>query len=282
MLADGQQKLLAAELGKYDWSQGAGPKLRQILQRGVGVHHAGVLPKYRRIVEHLFQQKLLSVCVCTETLSAGINLPARSVVVPEILKGPPGEKKLIEPSSAHQIFGRAGRPQFDDRGYVFALAHEDDVKLLRWREQYDQIPEDTKDPNLIKAKKRLKKKMPKRRATEQYWSEQQFTSLTTASPARLRSTGPLPWRLLAYMLEASPEVEIVRHLVSRRLLDPPRLEKAQEALDQMLLTLWRAGYVTLEPEPKTAEQAGSESGGAGRRLRKVTRRSPRTPGCSPA
>ena len=49
-----------------------------MLQRGVGVHHAGLLPKYRRVVEDLFQQKLLSVCVCTETLAAGINLPARS------------------------------------------------------------------------------------------------------------------------------------------------------------------------------------------------------------
>ena len=55
---------------------------RQMLMRGVGVHHAGLLPKYRRIVEDLFQQKLLSVAICTETLAAGINLPARSVVVP--------------------------------------------------------------------------------------------------------------------------------------------------------------------------------------------------------
>ena len=53
-----------------------------MLRRGVGVHHAGVLPKYRRIVEELFQRKLLSVAVCTETLAAGINLPARSVVLP--------------------------------------------------------------------------------------------------------------------------------------------------------------------------------------------------------
>ena len=79
-----------------------------MLQRGVGVHHAGVLPKYRRIVEDLFQRKLLSVCVCTETLAAGINLPARSVVLPTLVKGKPGEMKLIDPSSAHQIFGRAG------------------------------------------------------------------------------------------------------------------------------------------------------------------------------
>ena len=140
VLSDGQQKRLAAELEKYDWSEGAGPKLKQLLMRGVGVHHAGVLPKYRRIVEELFQRKLLSVAVCTETLSAGINLPARSVVVPSIMKGPPEKKKLLDPSTAHQIFGRAGRPQFDKEGHVFVLAHEDDVKIARWRENTTRSP----------------------------------------------------------------------------------------------------------------------------------------------
>ena len=77
LLADGQQVQLAEELKKHDWSHGAGPKLKQILLRGVGVHHAGLLPRYKRIVEHLFQRKLLSITVCTETLAAGINLPAQ-------------------------------------------------------------------------------------------------------------------------------------------------------------------------------------------------------------
>ena len=259
LLAEGQQKRLADELSRFDWSQGAGPKLKQVLQRGVGVHHAGVLPKYRRIVEELFQQKLLSVCVCTETLAAGINLPARSVVLPTLLKGPPGDMKLIDPSSAHQIFGRAGRPQFDTQGYVFVLAHEDDVKLLRWREKYDQIPETTKDPLLLKAKKDLKRKMPSRRSTEQFWTQQQFEKLVKAPPGKLVSRGPIPWRLLAYMLEASPEIEPIRKVVSKRLHEGGRIAGAQKQLDHMLLTLWAAGYVTLEPPPpaKVAEPAAA-------------------------
>ena len=244
-----QQKKLSEELSKYDWSQGAGPKLKQILQRGVGVHHAGLLPKYRRVVEELFQQRLLSVCVCTETLAAGINLPARSVVLPSLIKGPPKRKKLLDAASAHQMFGRAGRPQFDDRGFVYAMAHEDDVKISRWKEKYEQIPEDTKDPGLLKQRKALKKKMPKRRGTEQYWSEAQFEQIKNASPADLASRGPLPWRLLAYMLESSPEVAPIRELVSKRLLKPKDLELQLKALDRMLLTLWRSGYVTLDPLP---------------------------------
>lgn len=263
LVSPGQQKELAEVLKSYDWSRGAGPKLRQLLLRGVGVHHAGVLPKYRRIVERLFQRKLLSIATCTETLSAGINLPARSVVLPCILKGPPGRKKVLEASTGHQIFGRAGRPQFDTQGYVFVLAHGDDVKIARWKEKYDQIPEDTKDPGLRKAKKQLKKKMPKRRATEQYWTEAQFNKLREAPPGKLSSRGAIPWRLLAYMLDASPQVDRVRNLVSKRLMDPKHLAAAQEELDKMLLILWRAGYVALEPEPQEceppAEQPRSEA-----------------------
>ena len=244
-----RQKLLAAELDRYDWSKGAGPKLRQLLLRGIGVHHAGILPKYRRIIEELFQQKLLSVAVCTETLAAGINLPARSVVLPTIMKGPPGEKKIVESSSAHQIFGRAGRPQFDDRGYVFVLAHPDDVKIARFREKYDQIPDDVKDPKLREAKKKLKKKMPTRNPNEQYWSEAQFEKLRTTSPGSLTSRGPLPWRLLAHMLKINPDIAPIRKLAARRLMGVKRLAATQKSLEGMLLTLWRGGFVRLEPNP---------------------------------
>lgn len=261
LLADGQQELLAAELKKYDWSAGAGPKLRQVLLRGVGVHHAGVLPRYRRIVEDLFQRKMLAITVCTETLAAGVNLPARSVVLPSLLKGPPEKKRLVEASSAHQMFGRAGRPQYDTQGFVFALAHEDDVKLLRWQQKYDQIPEDTKDPGLRKAKKALKKKKPKRRSNQMYWTEEQFLRLTAASPAPLQSRGPLPWRMLAYMLLASPEVDRVRTLVSKRLMDSRRIERGQKELDRMLMILWNAGYVELEPEPPKNDQTDEQNEG---------------------
>jgi superfamily II DNA/RNA helicase len=263
-------KVRQAELAEYlnaaDMSEGAGPKLKQILMRGVGVHHAGILPRYRRMVEELFQRKLLSVCVCTETLAAGINLPARSVVLPSLLKGPLGKKKVVEAATAHQIFGRAGRPQFDANGYVYALAHEDDVKILRWREKYDQIPEDTKDPGLMKAKKQLKKKMPKRRAEEQYWTAQQFEALREAPSAKLASRGRLPWRLLAYMLLKSPEVQPLRDLVGKRLLDPKSLDDARRDLNRMLITLWTSGYVTLDPKPRFKAPAPTISvAGAGQK-----------------
>lgn len=260
VLAPGQQTALAAALKHYDLSTGAGPKLRQLLLRGVGVHHAGVLPKYRRVVEELFEQKLLSVAVCTETLSAGINLPARSVVLPTLLKGPAGKKRLMDASSAHQIFGRAGRPQYDQVGYVVALPHEDDVKIARWKEKYDRLPENTKDPTLLKMKKELERKKPTRSPHEQYWTKEQFEKLQRSPPGKLTSRGPLPWRLLAYMLDASPEVDRIRQLVSKRLMDSRRVQEGLKQLEKMLLVLWRAGYVELDPPPpiQTHGSSGTE------------------------
>ena len=244
-----RQKELTARLADYDWTKGAGPKLRQLLLRGVGLHHAGILPKYRRIIESLYQDRLLSVAVCTETLAAGINLPARSVLLPTIMKGPPGEKKIIDSSTAHQIFGRAGRPQYDDRGFVIALAHPDDVKIARAREKYDLIPEDTKDPKLREAKKKLKKKIPTRNPNEQYWTEAQFYKLRDSSPGSLTSRGPVPWRLLAHMIECGSDLTPIRRLVAHRLMGAKRLAAQQQALDDMLITLWRGGFIRLEPDP---------------------------------
>lgn len=251
LLNPAQKSALNAEVDKLEWPVGIGPKLKQMLRRGVGVHHAGLLPKYRRVVEDLFEKKLLSVALCTETLAAGINLPARSVVLTSLVKGPFGKEKVIDPSSAHQIFGRAGRPQFDTEGHVFAIPHEDDVRILKWKANYDLIPETTKDPLLIKKKKDLLKKKPTRNSQRKYWSEGDFDRLKAAAPARLYSKGPLPWRLLAYLLQVSPDVDKIRGVIRKRLLDQPRIEAGMKQLNRMLLILHERGFVKLDPEPPT-------------------------------
>lgn len=249
LLSSEQRGPLHEEIERHEWNRGVGPKLRQMLWRGVGVHHAGLLPKYRRLVEKLFVAKILPVVLCTETLSAGLNLPCRSVVLTELLKGPHTKKRLINASIAHQIFGRAGRPQFDTEGFVFAMAHEDDVKIAKWEEKFRLIPENPKDPGMIKARKNLIRKKPTRRANEQYWTEAQFQKLIQAPPSHLASHASIPWRLLAYLLTLSPEVERLRTFVRKRLLDPPHLARAERELTHMLTTLHRAGFIELTPPP---------------------------------
>ena len=259
LLNSPQKSALQKEVDLLDWPVGIGPKLKQMLRRGVGVHHAGLLPKYRRVVEDLFEKKLLSVALCTETLAAGINLPARSVVLTSLVKGPFGKEKVIDPSTAHQIFGRAGRPQYDTEGFVYALPHDDDIRLVKWKKLYEQIPETTKDPALLKKKKEMLRKKPTRNNQRKYWAETDFDKLKGAPPARLYSKGPLPWRLLAYLLKISPDVDIIRTVIRKRLLDQPRIEAGMKQLDRMLTILHDRGFVRLEPEPpKPVELAPGE------------------------
>ncbi|MCY2951044.1 MAG: helicase [Planctomycetota bacterium] len=262
VFAEGQRQALLDRLEAFDFSVGSGNKLRTFLARGIGIHHAGLLPRYRRVVETLFQEKLLPVCVCTETLAAGLNLPARSVLLTTLVKGPRDRKKLIDASAAQQMFGRAGRPQFDTEGHVFALAHEDDVKLARWREKYDSIPDDAKDPKLMAAKKALAKKKPTRRSGFTYWNAEQFAKLQTIAPARLASKGSLTWRWLAYLLDANPAVEPIRQVVRRRLMDEPMIQGELKRLNRMLVTLHQMGIVVLDPEPPEAWRQAVKPAGA--------------------
>ena len=229
---------------KDELAEGVGPKLRQMLLRGVGVHHAGVLPRHKEIVEDLFERKLVPFVCCTETLAAGINLPARSVVLVTLLKGKHGEMKLIPPSAAHQMFGRAGRPQFDTRGFVFAAAHDDDVKINKWRKKYEQIPAGTKDPGLMRARKDLERKRPSRRKTEQYWSAGQFKTLIEAGPARLNSRSMIPYQVLIYLLTRTGTLHETREFLSKRFNSAERVEKFQKQLDFMLDNMQALGYLT--------------------------------------
>ncbi|MCG3125376.1 MAG: hypothetical protein CHACPFDD_00194 [Phycisphaerae bacterium] len=229
---------------KDDLAEGVGPKLRQMLLRGVGVHHAGVLPKHKDIVESLFLRKLVPFVTCTETLAAGINLPARSVVLTTLLKGKHGEKKLIPPATAHQIFGRAGRPQFDTRGFVYCVAHEDDVKIRKWREKFERIDPNSKDPGIMRMRKDLERKRPTRRKTEQYWSDAQFRQLAAAGPARLFSRAMIPYNVLVFLLTRNGVLRDVREFLVRRFTSPDRIEKFQEQLNFMLGNLAGLGYVT--------------------------------------
>ncbi len=231
-------------LDAKEFSEGAGPKLRQMLIRGVGVHHAGILPKYKEKVEELFLKRLAPILVCTETLAAGINLPARSVVLSTLLKGKRGEKKLVPPSAAHQMFGRAGRPQFDDRGYVYVLTHEDDAKIVKWRKKYDLIDSKSKDPGLMRARKQLERKRPSRRKTEQYWSEGQFKTLIQAGPAKLLSRSMIPYQVLIYLLTQTGSLSTARAFLSKRFNTTEELQKFQDQLDHMVGNLATFGYLT--------------------------------------
>ncbi|HPF41573.1 MAG TPA: DEAD/DEAH box helicase [Phycisphaerae bacterium] len=230
---------------REDLTDGVGPKLRQMLIRGVAVHHAGVLPKHKDIVESLFQRKWIPFVICTETLAAGINLPARSVVLGTLIKGKKGDKKLIPSATAHQIFGRAGRPQFDKEGFVFAVAHEDDVKINKWRVKYEQLDLQSKHPSMLQKRKDLERKKPSRRKTQQYWTEGQLQQLIEAGPARLYSRSMISYQVLIYLLTKFGSLEDARAFVAKRFNDADRIASYQEQLGFMLENMAGLGYLTL-------------------------------------
>ncbi|GMU38931.1 MAG: DEAD/DEAH box helicase [Phycisphaerae bacterium] len=239
---------IEASLPAEEFSDGVGPKLRQMLIRGVGVHHAGVLPKYKELIEDLFLRKLVPFVICTETLAAGINLPARSVVLSTLLKGPPRERKLIFPSAAHQMFGRAGRPQFDKKGYVYAVAHEDDARIAKWKKKYDQIDPKSKDPGILRAKKDLERKRPTRRTNEQYWTEGQFKTLIAAGPGKLASRSMIPYQVLVFLLRRDASLSRVREFLGKRFNTPDQIESFQRQLDHMIGNLAAMGFVELDAD----------------------------------
>ena len=110
---------------------GVADELRSLLVHGIGIHHAGVLPRYKQLVEELTLDRLLRFVVSTETISAGINLPAKRVIFPSLRKYVRRQARLITPAEYHQMAGRAGRPQFDKEGVAMALAPEDFVQDFR-------------------------------------------------------------------------------------------------------------------------------------------------------
>ncbi len=91
------------------------------LYRGIAAHHAGIFPAWKGFVEELFQKGLIKVVFATETLAAGINMPARTTVISSLSKRTDAGHRLLNPSEFLQMSGRAGRRGMDKRGYVVTV-----------------------------------------------------------------------------------------------------------------------------------------------------------------
>ena len=119
-----QREAIAAALEGFRFAPGFGRTLTRLLHHGIGVHHGGMLPKYRRLVERLTQAGLLRVIVGTDTLGVGVNLPLRTVVLSGLAKYDGTTSRLLSARELHQIAGRAGRAGFDTAGLVVVQAPE--------------------------------------------------------------------------------------------------------------------------------------------------------------
>src|SRR5438552_6623256 len=117
-----EKAALALALEGFKFSSPYGPEIKKWLRHGIGLHHAGLLPKYRVLVEQLAQKGLLKIICGTDTLGVGINVPIRTVLFTKLCKYDGQKTTILSARDFHQIGGRAGRKGFDDRGWAVAQA----------------------------------------------------------------------------------------------------------------------------------------------------------------
>lgn len=171
-----ERKTIADALDGVRFGTGFGKTLSKFLRAGVGVHHAGMLPKYRRIVERLTQQGLLKVVCGTDTLGVGINVPIRTVLLTSLVKYDGERMRHLSAREFHQIAGRAGRAGFDTEGDVLVMAPE---HVIENRKQLAKAGDDPK-----KRKKIVRKGAP---AGSVNWTDATFERLRDAPPEPLTS-----------------------------------------------------------------------------------------------
>ena len=168
-----EKNAVAAAMGAFKFTSPYGPEVRKWLKQGIGVHHAGLLPKYRVLVEQLAQAGLLKVICGTDTLGVGINVPIRTVLFSRLCKFDGQKTAIMSARDFHQIAGRAGRKGFDDLGFVVAQAPEHVIENIKLEEKAKE------------GKKFVKRKPPEHNFAN--WDLQTFKRLQAAPPERLTS-----------------------------------------------------------------------------------------------
>ncbi|MGM7680337.1 DEAD/DEAH box helicase [Microbacterium sp. A94] len=171
-----QRDEIAALIGEFRFTTAFGRTLSKFLRAGIGVHHAGMLPKYRRLVEQLAQRGMLRVICGTDTLGVGINVPIRTVLLTALTKFDGTRMRQLNAREFHQIAGRAGRAGFDTAGTVVCQAPEHES------ENAAAIKKAGDDPK--KKRKLIRKKAPDGFVS---WGEPSFRKLVDAEPETLTS-----------------------------------------------------------------------------------------------
>ncbi len=216
-----------------------GKTLQRLLGCGVGVHHAGMLPRYRLLVEKLAQQGLLPVICGTDTLGVGINVPIHTVVLTALSKFDGRRMRHLNAREFHQIVGRAGRAGFDTEGHVIAEATEYDIENAR------ALAKAGGDPK--KARKIKTKKPPEGFVG---WNKQTFERLIAAVPEPLRPRMKVTHSMVLAEVEQGGDAW---GRVHRLIEDSAQPAEEKAALvtraDDIFATLMDAGVVTREEGP---------------------------------
>ena len=219
-----QKAAIAQRLEGFQFNSPYGAELKRLLRHGIGLHHAGLLPKYRILVEELSQGGLLPVICGTDTLGVGINVPIRTVLFTQLCKYAGEKTGVLSARDFHQISGRAGRKGFDSVGWVVAQAPEHQIENLQLERKQAQS-----------GKKFVKRKPPEHNYA--HWDKATFERLISAEPERLASRFQVHHGMLLNVLSRSGP----GHVAMRRLIrDCHESVKSKRALTKRAWQLFRA------------------------------------------
>ncbi len=192
-----ERQRIAEAIGDFRFDSPYGKDVQRFVRHGIGIHHAGLLPKYRLLVERLSQQGLLKVICGTDTLGVGVNVPIRSVLFTKLCKFDGEKTTILSVRDFKQIAGRAGRKGFDVRGSVVCIAPEH-VVLNRRADAKAADPRSGRK-KAVKVKPPTKGFLP--------WNEETFRRLVERDPEPLVSRFRVTHGMLVSVLQRESEAE---------------------------------------------------------------------------
>lgn len=230
---------IAELIGGFRFGPGFGKTLSRLVRHGIGVHHAGMLPKYRRLVEQLAQSGLLKVICGTDTLGVGINVPIRTVVLTGLSKYDGRRQRLLKAREFHQIAGRAGRAGYDSAGTVVVQAPEYAIENAK---ALDKAGDDPK-----KQRKVVRKKPPEGAVN---WGQDTFERLVAAEPEALVSRMRVSHSMLLNVIARDGDPFVA---MKQLLRDNHEERHRQNRMVRRAIAIYRslltAGVIERLPEP---------------------------------
>ncbi|KIA60225.1 DEAD/DEAH box helicase [Nocardia vulneris] len=234
-----EKDAIATALGEFRFASGFGKTLSRLIRHGIGVHHAGMLPKYRRLVERLAQEGLLKVVCGTDTLGVGINVPIRTVLLTGLTKYDGVRTRRLKAREFHQIAGRAGRAGYDTMGTVVVQAPEHEVENTRLLAKAGDDPK--------KQRKVVRRKPPEGFVS---WSEETFDRLIAAQPEPMVSRFTVTNSLLLNVIARPGNCfDAMRHLLEDNHEPRPAQRKHILRAIRLYRALRDAGVVQQLDEP---------------------------------
>jgi superfamily II RNA helicase len=233
-----EKRKITEELEGVNFRTPYGKDLQRLLKHGVGLHHAGLLPRYRVLVEKLAQKGLLKVICGTDTLGVGVNVPIRTVLFTKLCKFDGQKTTILSIRDFQQISGRAGRKGYDDFGTVVVQAPEHVIENL------GLIEKAAGDPK--KAKKMVKKKPPEKGYLP--WDKETMEKLSTGQPEPLVSRFQVTHAMILNVLsrEGTRNCDALRNLIrNSHEADKQKTHHTKLAF-QLFRSLWERGIVDLK------------------------------------